>query len=278
MSLKIRKRLNNFRYLFTGGSNSGKMADGHPVLDALLKRRSCRRFTDEPISDEALSAILEAGRFAPSSVNLQTWAFITFTHEEWQETFGTKIPFNANRAIAVCSYVHRIGRILTEFVTDTLLSHTMAVFNAGLAAMAMTMAAEGLGLSSVMLSDTGKSGLLDIPFLKEKMHLLEGVIPIATIALGYRKTASTGIPPRFQKRDVVFRQKYGPLYREDLDDWYQQMKMGYKLTNLTSTFENKLRYYLSRFNDAEAALQKAVFKKTDHSEINNRGENGNRKK
>lgn len=252
----------------------------NPMLKTLLNRRSCRRFTEEPVSDEAMNAILEAGRFAPSSVNLQTWSFVTFKRETWRDTFDTKIPFNGNRAIIVCSDVHRIGQILTDFQTKTLLAHTMAVFNTGLAAMAMTIAAEALGIASVMLSDTGKSGLLDTRFLKEKIKLPEGVIPIATIVLGYRKLASPGIPPKFKKQDVVFESTYGPLHSKDLETWHQQMKLGYKLTNLTSSFDNKLRYYLSRFDEAEEALQTQVFgRQKNQSHYSQEGKiNGNRKR
>ena len=231
---------------------------GNATLQLLARRRSCRRFKDDPVPDEILDAIVEAGRYAPSSVNLQTWTFVTFDRQEWQETFGTKIPFNGARAVVICSDVHRIGQIITQFETKSLLAHTLAVFNAGLAAMAMNVAAEALGVASVMLSDTGKSGLLDVPFLQEKMNLPDGVIPLATLILGYRKIASPGIPPRFPRETVVFRQKYASIPREPLEQWYQQMKIGYKLTNLTSSFENKLRYYVKRFDQAEEALRRAV--------------------
>jgi len=270
----------NIWRLVAGKPKLPAKASENPVLQTLVNRRSCRRFTDEPVSDDAMNAVLEAGRFAPSSVNLQTWSFVTFTRETWQDAFGTKIPFNGNRAIIVCSDVHRIGQILTGFQTNTLLAHTMAVFNAGLAAMAMTIAAEALGLASVMLSDTGKSGLLDTRFLKEKIRLPEGVIPIATFVLGYRKTASPGIPPRFEKRNVVFESVYGPLHANDLESWHEQMKLGYKLTNLTSSFDTKLRYYLSRFDEAEAALQTQVFgRQKDQIETDKKEKiDGNRKR
>jgi len=264
----------NAWHLVAGKPELSMETSENQMLKVLLNRRSCRRFTDAPVSDDAMDAILEAGRFAPSSVNLQTWSFVTFTRETWQDVFGTKIPFNGNRAIVICSDVHRIGQILTDFQTNTLLAHTMAVFNAGLAAMAMTIAAEAIGIASVMLSDTGKSGLLDTPFLKEKIKLPDGVIPIATLVLGYRKLASPGIPPKFKKRDVVFEAAYGQLDSKDLETWYQQMKLGYKLTNLGSSFDRKLRYYLSRFDDAEEALQNQVFgKPNDQARYSKAGKN-----
>ena len=46
------------------------------VFDAVKKRRSVRRFLEEPIEEEKLNVVLEAGRLAPSAKNLQKWRFV----------------------------------------------------------------------------------------------------------------------------------------------------------------------------------------------------------
>lgn len=46
------------------------------VLEAIRTRRSRRKWTGEPVPDELLLRILEAGRWAPSAGNFQPWAFI----------------------------------------------------------------------------------------------------------------------------------------------------------------------------------------------------------
>jgi len=46
------------------------------VYDAILGRRSIRRFQDKPISDEIVNKLLEAGRNAPSRGNSQPWRFV----------------------------------------------------------------------------------------------------------------------------------------------------------------------------------------------------------
>ncbi|MBN2706467.1 MAG: nitroreductase family protein [Deltaproteobacteria bacterium] len=46
----------------------------------LRARRSCRSFVaEEPLSNEALRRIIDAGRQAPSPLNLQPWSFIVIT-------------------------------------------------------------------------------------------------------------------------------------------------------------------------------------------------------
>jgi nitroreductase len=46
------------------------------TLNTLLNRRSIRKFKSEQITDEALNAVLEAGRYAPSGANMQSAVFI----------------------------------------------------------------------------------------------------------------------------------------------------------------------------------------------------------
>lgn len=41
------------------------------LLDPIARRRSIRRFTDEPVARDVIDLLLEAGRRAPSAVNLQ---------------------------------------------------------------------------------------------------------------------------------------------------------------------------------------------------------------
>jgi len=45
-------------------------------LKLVHRRRSCRRYTDRPVSRESLCRCLEAARLAPSACNAQPWRFI----------------------------------------------------------------------------------------------------------------------------------------------------------------------------------------------------------
>ncbi|MFB3884399.1 MAG: nitroreductase family protein [Thermodesulfobacteriota bacterium] len=46
------------------------------VLNAIKNRRTIRKFKPDPIGQERLQMILDAGRWAPSFSNLQPWKFI----------------------------------------------------------------------------------------------------------------------------------------------------------------------------------------------------------
>ena len=45
------------------------------VMQAIEARRSIRHYTQQPVTDEELMAVLEAGRLAPSARNTQSWQF-----------------------------------------------------------------------------------------------------------------------------------------------------------------------------------------------------------
>ncbi len=50
--------------------------------EVIKNRRSIRKFTDEPISDEILERILEAGRLSPTWANLQGTRYIVVKNPE----------------------------------------------------------------------------------------------------------------------------------------------------------------------------------------------------
>jgi nitroreductase len=68
------------------------MPESYTLAEATLKviqdRRSIREWTDEPISEEDLAMILEAGRQAPSGENAQPWRFIVVKDAETRRKLG----------------------------------------------------------------------------------------------------------------------------------------------------------------------------------------------
>jgi FMN reductase (NADPH) len=231
----------------------------NPLLRVILNRRSVRAFTSQPIAEDVFSAILEAARLAPSTVNLQTWAFGVFDAALWQQTFGRPIPFHGDRAVIVIADTSRDRQVLDAFPYSPLVEHTVGVMNASLAAMNMNIAAEALGVSSVMLSETGRSGILDLGYLKETLSLPDGAIPLMTIVFGYARGPYPPMPPKLPLDQICFAGHYRPTPRETMEAWLSQMKTGYKASHLTSSFESQLQVYRSKIDKAEADLQAMIF-------------------
>lgn len=53
-----------------------------PLMDALLDRRSVRRYLEREVSEEAVERVLEAARWAPSPHGSQPWRFAVLRREE----------------------------------------------------------------------------------------------------------------------------------------------------------------------------------------------------
>lgn len=53
-----------------------------PVYEAILRRRSIREFTDQPVDQADLDRIVTAGTWAPSGLNNQPWRFVLVTDPE----------------------------------------------------------------------------------------------------------------------------------------------------------------------------------------------------
>lgn len=85
------------------------MAETYNLVDATMKviqdRRSIRQYTAEPVSDQDLDMILEAGRQAPSGENAQPWRFIIVKDAETRKRLGTLAGGGSGR------------RFTAEFVT-----------------------------------------------------------------------------------------------------------------------------------------------------------------
>lgn len=50
--------------------------------DAIIGRRSVRRYTDQPLSDVDIQDIITAGLYAPSAIDLQPWYFVVIKSAE----------------------------------------------------------------------------------------------------------------------------------------------------------------------------------------------------
>jgi nitroreductase len=86
------------------------MTETYTLADATMKviqdRRSIREWTDEPVSEQDLAMILEAGRLAPSGENAQPWRFIIVRDADTRKKLGALAGGGSGR------------RFTAEFVTQ----------------------------------------------------------------------------------------------------------------------------------------------------------------
>jgi len=113
------------------------------VLDAIRTKRAVRKFKDEPLPDEVVRTILNAGRRSQSSKNEQAWQFIAIRDKSVLKALsecGTWAGHLAGAALGVA--------ILTPDPT----AKFQTMFDAGQAAAFMQLAAWELGVGSVPAS------------------------------------------------------------------------------------------------------------------------------
>jgi len=78
------------------------------AMEALLSRRSIRRYTPDPLPEEAILRVLEAGMAAPSAGDERPWHFVVITGREMLaaipgfHSLSRFVP-NAAAAILVCA-------------------------------------------------------------------------------------------------------------------------------------------------------------------------------
>ncbi len=80
------------------------------LKEALLKRRSVRKFTDEPVPEEMIEELLHAAMSGPSACNRKPWDFYVITNEEILEKLkdaSNYTKFAAKLAIVVCGNLSR---------------------------------------------------------------------------------------------------------------------------------------------------------------------------
>lgn len=98
------------------------------LWQAIRTRRSIRKFKPDPVPEEAVRALLEAARLAPSGVNLQPWRFVIVKSQEAREKLkeATPLPFVVQApVIFVCCVDCQV------FSKDTVESRVLELKQAG---------------------------------------------------------------------------------------------------------------------------------------------------
>ena len=143
----------------------------------IIERRSIRHFSDRPITDELVDAILEAGRWAPSGLNNQPWRFAVIRNPELR------------LKIAKLTKYHRIIEeapvIISVFLDNSVLYHREKdIQSVGAALQNMLLMAHSLELGAVWLGEILNNGesvckLLDLPPRYELMAVIAAGYPAA---------------------------------------------------------------------------------------------------
>ena len=114
-------------------------------VEAILARRSIRRYEDKPVEQEKIDTILACACASPSANNFRPWHFIAVTERAALNALADAHPYGkmlaqATLAIVVCAEKERKGKTDVWWEQDC-----------GAAMQNILVAAVGMGLGSVWL-------------------------------------------------------------------------------------------------------------------------------
>jgi nitroreductase len=142
------------------------------VLNTIKNRRTIRKFKPDPIDEEKLQMILEAGRWAPSFSNLQPWRFIVIKDQDLK---------NALDKAAKESVLHlgiREAPVVILVCVDRRIDPLHAIEAGTAATQNMALAAHSLGLGAGWIgvwgteAETAIQKLLQLPETTRAVSLL----------------------------------------------------------------------------------------------------------
>jgi len=147
------------------------------VKEALLARRSVRKFTQESVSDAMIDELLHAAMSGPSARNMRPWAFYVVTQEEALEKLRGASRFtniHAPLAIVVCGDLARaLPKALAQYWVQDCSAATENIL----------LSAVGMGLGAVWCGVYPKAPAQEK--VTKLLELDEKKIPLGILFIGH---------------------------------------------------------------------------------------------
>ncbi|MFH1320799.1 MAG: nitroreductase family protein [Bacteroidota bacterium] len=179
------------------------------LQEAILKRRSVRKFTDHYVTDTEITEILEAVRWAPSWANTQAWEFIIVREKELIERItktysegnpAYKCSMSASALIIGCAKTGisgcKEGKDRTKFTN-------WFMFDIGMAVQNLCLKSYELGLGTVVV------GLMDHDEVKKILSVPDEYEIVVSIPIGKPIEPDKQGPPRKELKEFVYMNKFG---------------------------------------------------------------------
>jgi nitroreductase len=189
--------------------NIGRHKEMNETLTTIKKRRSFRGFLPEQLQDAHVQAILEAGTYAPSAANQQSWHFTVIQDKQLMEQMSQDLRIHLKKAgdprfarIAdmegFSAFHHAPTAIIVSGDSKALLPQA----DCAAATQNLLLAAESLDVGScwvnlpihLFASDNAEKW-------REKLSIPEGYKPLYGAVFGYKGAQSPPAAPR--KESVI---------------------------------------------------------------------------
>ncbi|MCX8030515.1 MAG: nitroreductase family protein [Thermodesulfovibrionales bacterium] len=184
------------------------------LFEAIKTRRSIRRFSDKPVSDENITTILDLVRYSPSWANLQCWRFIVVREKDnikriselsYVESFLKPMGYKANpatKAIAEASVVIVLCADPTK--SGTIWNQPYYMTDVGIASQTLMLAVRGLGLGTVFV------GIFEEDAIRNLLNIPSNIRIVGLFPIGYLldEKKEMKMPERKPLSEIVFYEKW----------------------------------------------------------------------
>ena len=160
------------------------------IIEAMHRHRSIREYNSDPVDDELLAEVLEAGIRASSSGNMQTYSIIITRDLElrrqlYEPHMEQSMVLDAPLLVTFCADFNRMRRWLRVSNApdnfDNFMSFMVAAIDAVLVSQNVALAAEAKGLGICYMGST----LANCDQIGRILKLPRGVVPVVGFSMGY---------------------------------------------------------------------------------------------
>lgn len=197
------------------------------LLEIISNRKSVRKYLDKHIPDEDLRKILEAGRLAPSWMNVQSWKFILVKSQETKDllselSIGQLQVKNADALVVCVADTNAWEEAKITSIQNPALNPALQCENGVLIRTLeqiiypisyMMLTANSLGVSSCIVGAFGSEVTGILPDISKRaksfLGLKDGQIISTIITLGYDANPIETIKQRKDFDEVISLEKLG---------------------------------------------------------------------
>ncbi len=197
------------------------------IFSIMHDRRSIRKFTDKEVTKEVLEQILTAGFRAPFAAQLCSIVY-TSDKEKMKKFKGIGVyPTTQILMIFFIDY-DRMEKIIRargyENIFDDSMSLWLGIQDATLVIENVILAAEALGLGSVLLGVVPQRA----DMVSDVFKVPQRVFPVVGLCLGYPDpSVETEIRPRYPLKYSAFEDEYKVLDEIEIKECMKSMDEGY---------------------------------------------------
>ncbi len=222
----------------------------NPVIDAMMNRKSIRKYREEQPSDDVVETIVRAGLQAPFAMQMGS---VLLSREIEHNVFRAPLLFT------ICVDVYRMEKVMEKRgwkrKASDLYTLLFGIQDAAYLAENMVIAAESLGLGSCYIGAA--------PFMTKKIRevykLPDRVLPLVMLTMGF-PDEDPPLRPRYPVDFHLFENEYTRFSDDAVSSAMEEMDSGY----LRQDYYRKANYMIPLPEGMEETFDFDSYSWTEH--------------